>query len=110
MTKYANIPFFSLALAAAIFSGPVQAGCSGPVQTGKFACARGLENVAGTCVTAGLAASTQLRGTLMSQLKIGYNLPIPPCKDTDYPRNFDVNRFEFSQPGNFSTSPFPPSP
>ena len=74
------------------------------------ACAPGLENVAGTCVTAGLSASMTLRGTLMNQLKIGYNYPIPPRKDNMYPKNFDVNRFEFSQPGNFSTNPFPPSP
>jgi hypothetical protein len=52
----------------------------------------------------------RLRGTLMNQLKIGYNYPIPPRLDNTYPKNFDVNRFEFSQPGNFSTNPFPPSP
>jgi hypothetical protein len=97
MTKYLNITL--LAAAACLFTAPAVA-----------ACAPGLENVAGTCVTAGLAASTQLRGTLMSQLKIGYNLPIPPRKDTLYPRNFDVSRFEFSQPGNFSVETFPPSP
>jgi hypothetical protein len=73
-------------------------------------CPPGLENVAGTCVTVGLAASMRERGTLMNQLKIGYNLPIAPRLDNLYPRNFDVNRFEFSQPGNFSTNPAPPSP
>jgi hypothetical protein len=102
MNNYLNTRFFAVALAATVYTGPVQAG--------QLACARGLENVAGTCVTAGLAASTQLRGTLMSQLKIGYNLPIPPRKDTLYPRNFDVSRFEFSQFGNFSVETFPPSP
>jgi hypothetical protein len=102
MNNYRNTRFFAIALAATV--------CTGPVQAGQLACARGLENVAGTCVTAGLAASTQLRGTLMSQLKIGYNLPIPPRKDTLYPRNFDVSRFEFSQSGNFSVETFPPSP
>jgi hypothetical protein len=102
MSKYFNIPSFALALAATI--------CTGSVHAGPRACAPGLENVAGTCVTAGLAASVQLRGTLMSQLKIGYNLPIPPRKDTQFPRNFDVSRFEFSQPGNFSVETFPPSP
>lgn len=73
-------------------------------------CAAGLENVAGTCVTAGLAGSMRERGVLMNQLKIGYNLPIAPKRDNVYPKNFDVNRFEFSQPGNFSTNPNPPSP
>jgi hypothetical protein len=101
MSKYLNIPSFALALAAAICVTPAQA---------QVACAKGLENIAGTCVTAGLAASVQLRGTLMSQLKIGYNLPIPPRKDAQFPRNFDVSRFEFSQPGNFSVETFPPSP
>lgn len=73
-------------------------------------CRAGTENVAGTCVTAGLAASMRERGTMMNQLKIGYNLPIAPRYDNLYPRNYDVNRFEFSQPGNFSTNPNPPSP
>ena len=99
MTRYFNITL--LAVGACLLAAPAVA---------APACAPGLENVAGTCVTAGLAASTQLRGTLMSQLKIGYNLPIPPRKDTLYPRNFDVSRFEFSQPGNFSVETFPPSP
>ena len=101
MSKYFNIPLSALAIAAAVCVTPAQA---------QVACAKGLENIAGTCVTAGLAASVQLRGTLMSQLKIGYNLPIPPRKDTQFPRNFDVSRFEFSQPGNFSVETFPPSP
>ncbi len=100
MSKYINIPLFALALAV----------CTTPVQAAQPGCAPGLENVAGTCVTAGLAASVQLRATLLSQLKIGYNLPIPPRKDTQFPRNFDVSRFEFSQPGNFSVETFPPSP
>ncbi len=102
MSKYFFIPLSVLAITAAV--------CATPVQAQQRACAKGLENVAGTCVTAGLAASVQLRGTLMSQLKIGYNLPIPPRKDTQFPRNFDVSRFEFSQPGNFSVETFPPSP
>jgi hypothetical protein len=83
------------------------------VLTGSIAaagCAPGLENVAGTCVTAGLAGSMRLRSVLMNQLKIGYNLPIPPQLDNTYPRNFDVNRFEFSQRGNFRTRASPPSP
>lgn len=74
------------------------------------ACAPSLENVAGTCVTSGLAASMRERGTLMNQLKIGYNLPIPPKRDNIYPREFDVSRFEFSHHGNFSVNPNPPSP
>jgi len=83
------------------------------VLTGSIAtaaCAPELENVAGTCVTAGLAGSMRLRGVLMNQLKIGYNLPIPPQLDNTYPKNFDVNRFEFSQRGNFRTRASPPSP
>jgi hypothetical protein len=102
MTKYFNTALLTVALGACVFTGPVAAA--------QIACAPGLENVAGTCVTAGLAASMRERGVLMNQLKIGYNLPIAPKKDNLYPRNFDVSRFEFSQPGNFSTSPFPPSP
>ena len=58
----------------------------------------------------GLASSMRARSVIMNQLKLGYNLPIAPKKDNLYPRNFDVNRFEFSQGGNFSTNPFPPSP
>jgi hypothetical protein len=100
MNKYINTSLFALVIAA----------CTTSVEAAQPGCAPGLENVAGTCVTAGLAASVQLRGTLMSQLKIGYNLPIPPRKDTLFPRNFDVSRFEFSQPGNFSVETFPPSP
>ena len=99
MSKYFSIPLSALAIAAAAYATPAQA-----------ACAPGLENVAGTCVTAGLASSVQLRATLLSQLKIGYNLPIPPRRDNQFPKNFDVNRFEFSQPGNFSVETFPPSP
>ena len=103
MTRYFNIALLTaLALGAGVFAVPATAA--------QVACAPGLENVAGTCVTAGLSASMRLRGTLMNQLKIGYNYPIPPRLDNTYPKNFDVNRFEFSQPGNFSTNPNPPSP
>ncbi len=100
MTRYLSTAF-AAGIGCCIIAGSAGAA---PV------CAPGTENVAGTCVTSGLAASMTLRGTLMNQLKIGYNYPIPPRKDNMYPKNFDVNRFEFSQPGNFSTSPFPPSP
>jgi hypothetical protein len=96
-----NTALLAAALGTCVFTAPVAA---------ATACAPGLENVSGTCVTAGLSASMRLRGTLMNQLKIGYNYPIPPRLDNTYPKNFDVNRFEFSQPGNFSTNPFPPSP
>lgn len=102
MTKYFNIALLTAALGACVFTAPVSAA--------QIACAPGLENVAGICVTAGLSASMRLRGVLMNQLKIGYNYPIPPRLDNTYPKNFDVNRFEFSQPGNFSTNPTPPSP
>jgi hypothetical protein len=102
MTRYFNTALLAVALGASVFSGPAAA---------QVICVKpGTENVAGTCVTRGLAASMRLRGTLMNQLKIGYNYPIPPRLDNTYPKNFDVNRFEFSQPGNFSTNPFPPSP
>jgi hypothetical protein len=101
MSKYFNIPLSALVILAAVGVTPAQA---------QIACAKGLENIAGTCVTAGLTASVQLRATLLSQLKIGYNLPIPPRRDNQFPKNFDVNRFEFSQPGNFSVETFPPSP
>lgn len=102
MTNYFNATLVVAALGACVLSGPAAAQviCTG----------NGFENVAGTCVTAGLAASMRLRGTMMNQLKIGYNYPMPPRLDGTYPKNFDVNRFEFSQPGNFSTNPFPPSP
>src|SRR5713226_5929722 len=102
MTRYFNTGLLvTIALGACALTGPVAA---------APACAPGLENVAGTCVTAGLSASMRERGVLMNQLKIGYNLPIAPRNDNLYPRNFDVNRFEFSGHGNFSTNPFPPSP
>ena len=79
--------------------------------TAQLICTQsGFENVAGTCMARGLAASMRLRSLVMNQQKIGYNFPIPPSLDNTYPKNFDVNRFEFSQPGNFSTNPFPPSP
>ena len=102
MTRYFNTALITAALGASVFCAPATAQviCVDP----------GTENVAGTCVTRGLAASMRLRGTIMNQLKIGYNYPIPPRLDNTYPKNFDVNRFEFSQPGNFSTNPFPPSP
>jgi hypothetical protein len=99
MKKYIKTALFLVGLGA--FAGPVAAAAP---------CARGLENVAGTCVTAGLSASMRERGVLLNQLKIGYNLPVAPKKDNLYPRNFDVSRFEFSQFGNFSVETFPPSP
>ncbi len=80
------------------------------IAAAQLACTPELENVAGTCVTAGLAGSMRLRSVLMNQLKIGYNLPIPPSLSNTYPKNFDVNRFEFSQRGNFRTRASPPSP
>lgn len=80
------------------------------IAAAQLACTPGLENVAGTCVTAGLAGSMRLRSVLMNQLKIGYNLPIPPSLSNTYPKNFDVSRFEFSQRGNFRTRASPPSP
>jgi hypothetical protein len=98
LSKLALLPL--IVLAPCIFTGPAAAATP---------CAAGLENVAGTCVTAGLAGSMRLRSVVMNQQKIGYNFPIPPRLDDTYPRNFDVNRFEFSQPGNFSTNPNPPS-
>jgi hypothetical protein len=99
MKKYIKAAFFLVVLGA--FAGS---------DAEAAPCAPGLENVAGTCVTAGLSASMRERGVLMNQLKIGYNLPIAPKKDNLYPRNFDVSRFEFSQFGNFSVETFPPSP
>ena len=101
MTNVFCAALASASIAVLAFAAPARA---------QTVCAAGLENVAGTCVTAGLAGSMRERGVLMNQLKIGYNLPIAPRRDNTYPKNFDVNRFEFSQPGNFSTSPFPPSP
>ena len=83
---------------------------TGSIAAARFPCAPDLENVAGICVTAGLAGSMRLRSVLMNQLKIGYNLPIPPSLSNTYPKNFDVNRFEFSQRGNFRTRASPPSP
>jgi hypothetical protein len=102
MKTYFNIALLTAALGTCAFTGSATAQviCTIP----------GTENVAGTCVTRGLAASMRLRGTMMNQLKIGYNYPMPPRLDNSYPKNFDVNRFEFSQPGNFSTNTFPPSP
>jgi hypothetical protein len=99
MTKYFNT---ALLTAALIFTGHTVS-AQGP-------CAVGLENIAGTCVTRGLAASMRLRSLVMNQEKIGYNFPIPPILDNTYPKNFDVNRAEFNQASNFSTNPNPPSP
>jgi hypothetical protein len=102
MSNYSRLALLVIvALGPRILAGPAAA---------ATACAAGLENIAGTCVTTGLAASMRLRSLVMDQQKIGYNFPMPPSKDNSYPKNFDVNRFEFSQPGNFSTNPFPPSP
>jgi len=98
MKQHIKTALFLVSLGA--FAGPAAAAAP---------CARGLENVAGTCVTAGLSGSLQERSVLLN-LRIGYNLPIAPKKDNLYPRNFDVSRFEFSQPGNFSVETFPPSP
>jgi|ERR1700676_361168 len=101
MTRFFNIALLTATLGCVFaFPAGAQVTCVNPVT----------ENVAGTCVTRGLAASMRFRGTIMNQLKIGYNYPMPPRLDNTYPKNFDVNRFEFSQPGNFSTNPFPPSP
>jgi hypothetical protein len=100
MTKYLNAALLALALGS----------LASPAAAAQIKCAPGLENVAGTCVTAGLAGSMRLRSNIMNEQKIGYNYPIPPRLDNTYPKNFDVNRFEFSQPGNFSTNPFPHSP
>jgi hypothetical protein len=102
MTKFFNIALLAAALGACASSGPAAA---------QVICtANGSENVAGTCMTRGFAASMRLRSLVMNQQKIGYNFPMPPRLDNTYPKNFDVNRYEFSQPGNFSTNPFPPSP
>jgi hypothetical protein len=93
MTRYFNTALVAAALGACVFSAPATAQiiCTDP----------GTENVAGTCMTRGLAASMRLRGTIMNQLKIGYNYPIPPRLDNTYPKNFDVNRFEFSARRDF---------
>jgi hypothetical protein len=98
--------YFKAALLAAALGT-----CTAPAAMAATVCAPGLELVGSTnCVTRGLAASMRLRSNVMNEQKIGYNYPIPPQLDNTYPKNFDVNRFEFSQPGNFSTNPFPPSP
>jgi hypothetical protein len=102
MARYLVTAFAAAAL------GTVAFGNSGASAQG--ACAAGLENVAGTCMTRGLVASLQLRSVLANQAKIGYNLPIPPTADGTYPREFDVSRFDFSQRGNFSVRPQPASP
>ena len=60
--------------------GKTAIGASRPFMRGPGA--PGLENVAGTSVTAGLSASVRERGMLMNQLKIGYNLPIARKRKT----------------------------
>ena len=102
MSRYFIAAFAAVALGAGALAS------SGAIAQG--ACAAGLENVAGTCMTRGLVASLQLRSVLANQAKIGYNLPIPPSADGTYPREFDVSRFDFSQRGNFSIRPQPASP
>jgi len=90
-----------VALGACLLASPAAAACPG----GEMKMADG------SCFgNPALATSMRERAVLMNQLKIGYNLPIAPRKDHRYPRNFDVSRFEYSQRGNFSTIPFPPSP
>jgi hypothetical protein len=65
----------------------------------------------GQCVDAPLAFSLRERANLMSQQKISVTAyPILPSQDYSYPRPVDAQRFELSQPGNFSTNPFPRSP
>lgn len=107
MTRYFNRAFLTAALGAVALDACIS---TGPAAAAPPACAPGLENVAGACVNRGLAAAMTERSVLMNQLKLGYNLPIAPRKDDLYPRNFDVNRFEFSHEGNFSTNPNPQSP
>ena len=102
MSKYFNIPLSAFAIAASRFASP-------PLR--RNCLRQGPGEHCGHLRDRGLAASVQLRAhALLSQLKIGYNLPIPPRRDNQFPKNFDVNRFEFSQPGNFSVETFPPSP
>jgi hypothetical protein len=97
MNKFFNIALLAAALGACTATTAI----AGPV------CPPGTEAVGATnCVTRGLAASMRLRSNVMNEQKIGYNYPIPPRLDNTYPKNFDVNRFEFSQAGNFSTEAF----
>lgn len=101
MTKQVTTVLLAIAFGTCVAAGSAAAACPG----GEMKMADG------SCFgNPALAASMRERAVLMNQLKIGYNLPIAPKKDNIYPRNFDVSRFEFSQRGNFSTIPFPPSP
>ena len=98
---------FNTALIAAVFAASIFGGSAAIAQR---ACAPGLENVAGTCVTRGLAGSMTLRSVVMDQGNIGYNFPFAPKLDSSYPRDFDRNRPEFTQGSNNSTNPNPASP
>ncbi len=65
----------------------------------------------GKCVNPALAAALRERANIMSQLEISTTAyPILPSQDYGYPRPVDAQRFGLSQPGNFSTNPFPRSP
>jgi hypothetical protein len=100
MTKQITTALLGVALGACLLASPAAACPGGEMKMANGEC----------FPQPGLAASMRERAVLMNQLKIGYNLPIAPKKDNLYPRNFDVSRFEFSQAGNYSTIPFPPSP
>lgn len=65
----------------------------------------------GQCVSAPLASALRERANIMSQQKISVTAyPILPSQDYNNVRPADAQRFELSQPGNFSTNPFPRSP
>ena len=65
----------------------------------------------GKCVNAALAAGARQNANILSQEKISITAyPILPSQDYGTFRPVDAQRFELSQPGNFSTNPVPRSP
>jgi hypothetical protein len=101
MSRYSALKLLAASL--------VLAGLAAPAAAQTF-CREGRAGN-GQCVNAPLASSLRERANIMSQQKISVTAyPILPSQDYSTPRPVDAQRFELSQPGNFSTNPFPRSP
>jgi hypothetical protein len=74
-------------------------------------CANGAtRNWRGKCVESDLSSSMRQRAIEMSQPKISETAaPVSPAQDRNIPKTSDLNRYELSNKGNFSTNPSPPS-
>jgi len=100
MSKNLTTSLLSVALLAAL-AAPAAA---------QRVCPEG-RTASGQCVNPAMASSLRQHANILSQQKISVTAyPILPRQDYSYPRPVDAQRFELSQPGNFSTNPFPRSP